>query len=266
MRILGILSVIAVVVTQSAAARAEEKAAPVFEKDVVPVLRAKCFGCHGAEKRKAKLDLRTKAGMLKGGETGPDLVPGAADKSELWRKINGGKMPPAGEEKLTDAEKALIRAWIDAGAKDSDATAQAVDIADKEVTDSDRDFWAFKKPVRPTVPLVGARERVRNPIDAFVLAALEKKGLTLSPEAGKLTLLRRAAFDLTGLPPTPGQIDEFLNDKSADAYEKLIDRLLASPRYGERWGRHWLDLAGYADSEGILDADYVRSAAWRYRD
>ncbi len=266
MRILRILSVIALIAARSAAARAEEKSAPLFEKDVLPVLRAKCFGCHGAEKRKAKLDLRTKEGMLKGGETGPDLVPGAADKSELWRKISAGKMPPAGEEKLTDAEKALIRAWIDAGAKDSDAPAQPVDIADKEVTDADRDFWAFKKPARPMVPPVAARDRVRNPIDAFVLAALEKKSLTLSPEADKLTLLRRAAFDLTGLPPTPGQIDEFLNDKSTDAYEKLIDRLLASPRYGERWGRHWLDLAGYADSEGILDADYVRSAAWRYRD
>jgi hypothetical protein len=245
---------------------AEEAKAPDFEKDVFPVLQAKCLGCHGAEKRKAKLDLRTKAGMLKGGESGPDLVPGSAEKSELWRKISSGKMPPAGEKKLLESEKALIREWIEAGAKDSGAAAQTADTADKEVTDADRDFWAFKKPIRPSIPPVVAKDRARNSIDMFILAALEKKGLTLSPEADKLTLLRRAAFDLTGLPPTPREIEEFLGDKSAEAYEKLIDRLLAAPRYGERWGRHWLDLAGYADSEGILDADYVRSAAWRYRD
>src|SRR5262249_26521598 len=137
---------------------------------------------------------------------------------------------------------------------------------DRQVTDADRDFWAFRKPVRPPVPAVKNAPRVRNPVDAFLLAALEKKGLTLSPEADRLTLLRRASFDLTGLPPSPKELDEVLADTAADAYERLIDRLLASKHYGERWGRHWLDLAGYADSEGILDADYVRSAAWRYRD
>src|SRR5439155_11128488 len=134
------------------------------------------------------------------------------------------------------------------------------------ITAEGRQFWAFRTPQRPAVPTVQARGRIRNPIDAFVLAALEAKGLTLSPEADRLTLLRRVTFDLTGLPPTPDEIDAFLADPSPTAYEKVVDRLLASPHYGERWARHWLDVAGYADSEGILDADYVRTAAWRYRD
>jgi Protein of unknown function (DUF1553)/Protein of unknown function (DUF1549) len=137
---------------------------------------------------------------------------------------------------------------------------------DGQFTDADRQFWAFRPPARPAVPKVRSGDRVRNPIDAFVLAALEKQGLTLAPEADRLTLIRRATFDLTGLPPTPQEVEAFVADSAPEAYERLIDRLLASPHYGERWGRHWLDLAGYADSEGILDADYVRSAAWRYRD
>jgi hypothetical protein len=135
-----------------------------------------------------------------------------------------------------------------------------------EVTDVDRQFWAFQPPKRPPVPEVRNAHRDRNPIDAFILSALESKGLTLAPEADKLTLLRRVSFDLIGLPPSPEEIERFVGDQSADAYERLIDRLLASDHYGERWGRHWLDLAGYADSEGILDADYVRTSAWRYRD
>src|SRR6185436_17727031 len=122
------------------------------------------------------------------------------------------------------------------------------------------------KPVRPTVPEVRSRERVRNPIDAFLLAALEKKGLSLSPEAEPLTLLRRASFDLHGLPPSPEEVEAFLADRAPDAYERLIDRLLASPRYGERWARYWLDLAGYADSEGKREQDLPRPHAWRYRD
>jgi hypothetical protein len=249
------------------AADAPPVAGPVFEKDVLPVFRAKCLRCHGADEQKAGLDLRTKAGLLKGGESGPALSPGSAERSELWIKIAADKMPP-GKAKLIEAEKVAIRGWIDSGAhEDGSSVAQQPEkAADRLVTEADRNFWAFRSPVRPAVPAVQHAERVRNPIDAFVLAALEKKGLSLSPEADRLTLLRRAYFDLVGLPPTPQEIDAFLADRSPDAYEKLIDRLLASEHYGERWGRHWLDQAGYADSEGILDADYVRTAAWRYRD
>src|SRR5262249_4634665 len=167
----------------------------------------------------------------------------------------------------SDAEKQLVRAWIEAGAPDDTAVVAApAPSVDRQVTDVDREFWSFKKPVRPPVPAVQHPERVHNPIDAFLLASLEKKGLAVSPEAERLTLLRRATFDLVGLAPTPQECEAFLGDQAPGAYERLIDRLLASEHYGERWGRHWLDLAGYADSEGILDADYVRSAAWRYRD
>jgi hypothetical protein len=143
---------------------------------------------------------------------------------------------------------------------------QTAEDSDRQVTEADRQFWAFRAPIRPALPAVRHTERVRNPVDVFLLAALEKKGLTFAPDADRRTLLRRASFDLLGLPPSLEESDTFLNDPAPDAYERLIDRLLASDHYGERWGRHWLDLAGYADSEGILDADYVRTASWRYRD
>lgn len=237
----------------------------LFEKDILPLFQAKCLRCHGGASQKAGLDLRSKAGMLKGGETGPVLAPGSAERSSLWVKIAADKMPP-GKDKLTEAEKVLVRAWIDSGARDNGTATALASERDREVTEADRQFWAFRKPVRRALPAVRQIQRVRNPVDAFIVAGLEKNGLTLSPEADRLTLLRRAHLDLTGLPPSSREIDAFLADTAPDAYERLIDRLLASPHYGERWGRHWLDLAGYADSEGILDADYVRTAAWRYRD
>jgi hypothetical protein len=239
---------------------------PSFEKDVVPILQAKCWRCHGQDKLKAGLDLRSRAGLLKGGETGPAITRGAAKDSLLWEKLAANQMPP-GKVKLTAEEKAVIRAWLDGGARDAGgAEAQPTDSDTRQVTDSERQFWSFRPPVRPAIPAVRHVDLVRNPIDAFVLQALEKLGLTLSPEADRLTLLRRAYFDLIGLPPSPAEIEAFLADTAPDAYARMTDRLLASSHYGERWGRHWLDLAGYADSEGILDADYVRSAAWRYRD
>jgi hypothetical protein len=247
------------------AASAADKPSHDFEKDILPLFKTHCLKCHGADTQQAALDLRTRGTTLRGGETGPAISPGSPENSLLWIKVAADKMPP-GKTKLTTAEKELIRAWLENGAKSSAAATVVENTGDKQVTNADRQFWAFKKPVRPAVPVVKAKDRVRNPIDSFLLAALEKKGLSYSPEGERVALLRRATFDLTGLPPTPDEIDAFLADKSADAYEKVIDRLLASPRYGERWGRHWLDVAGYADSEGILDADYVRTAAWRYRD
>ncbi|MBI3409104.1 MAG: PSD1 domain-containing protein [Planctomycetes bacterium] len=243
----------------------EKDSVPIFEKQLLPVLRSKCLSCHGDKKLKANLDLRTKAAALKGGESGPAIVRGSAEDSLLWVKIATDKMPP-GEVKLSAAEKDIIKRWIEGGAPGNDKATTVADAADRQVTDADRQFWAFQKPTRSSIPKVQHAERVRNPIDAFVLAALETKGLTLSPDADRLTLLRRVTFDLTGLPPTPKEIEAFLADKSPEACENVVDRLLASPHYGERWARHWLDLAGYADSEGILDADYVRTAAWRYRD
>ncbi len=238
--------------------------APVFEKDVLPILQAKCLRCHGTDKRKGDLDARSRPALLKGGESGPSLLPGSPEKSLLWVKVAGDKMPP-GKDKLTGAEKMTLRAWIEGGAPGGSASASE-DARERPVGEDDGRHWAFRPPTRPPVPAVKQTNRVRNAVDCFVLAALEARGLTLSPEADPATLVRRVCFDLTGLPPTPAQVEAFCADHTPDAYERLVETLLASPHYGERWGRHWLDLAGYADSEGILDADYVRTAAWRYRD
>ncbi len=242
---------------------------PVFEQDVLPLLKAHCVKCHGGEKPKAKLNLGSITGMLKGGESGPVLVPGSADKSLLFEMVSKGEMPPAKEKtKLTDDQVALIKAWIEGGASTS-AKAAPTNSLGHLVSDQDRQFWAFQKPARPPVPQVRHQDRVRTPIDAFILAKLEEKGLTLAPDADRLALIRRASLDLLGLPPSPEQVETFLADTRPDAYELLIDRLLASPHYGERWGRHWLDAAGYADTIGG-DNDpgqaFLRESMWRYRD
>jgi hypothetical protein len=237
-------------------------AATDFDKDVLPLLKARCIRCHGGERQRGELDLRTRAGALRGGDGGPAVSPGAPEKSLLWVLVAGDRMPP-GKDKLTSAQKALLRNWIEQGAKGADRPALP---PVSPITDADRRFWAFQPPVRPALPVIRQGALARNPIDVFLVARLEKHGLSLSPEAGKATLLRRLMFDLTGLPPTVHEIKAFIADDRPDAYARVVDRLLASPAYGERWGRHWLDVAGYADSEGILDADYVRSAAWRYRD
>src|SRR5262249_54839122 len=163
----------------------------------------------------------------------------------------------------------LIRQWVAAGAPLARTPEPPLEVKEEltRLSKEDRDFWAFQPPRRPSVPEVrGQKSEVRNPIDAFLLARLQAKGLSFSPEARKAVLLRRLCFDLLGLPPTPQQLAEFLADERPDAYKRLVDRLLASPAYGERWGRHWLDLAGYADSDGYLAADRLRPEAWRYRD
>ncbi|MBI1914611.1 MAG: DUF1549 domain-containing protein, partial [Planctomycetes bacterium] len=261
--------VLAVLAAGTAApARAQVASAPQFEKDVLPVLTAHCLKCHGGPKPKAGLDLRTRAGMLEGGESGPALVPGMSARSLVFEMIRKREMPPGKETKLTAQQVALVKAWIDAGAPSVQAN-PPVEIVGKTVTEKDRQFWAFQKPVRPPVPAVRGRERVRTPIDAFILAKLESKSLSLSPDADRTTLLRRVSFDLIGLPPSPEEVDAFLADTRPDAYERVVERLLASPHYGERWGRHWLDAAGYSDSVGG-DNDpgqlFVREGMWRYRD
>jgi hypothetical protein len=252
----------------AATARGPAANAPRFEKDVLPILTAHCLKCHGDKKPKAKLDLRTPAAMLKGGESGPALTPGSAGKSLLFEMIHKGEMPPDKNAKLTAEQVRLVKAWIDAGAPAASSD-PVVEDPGRKITEQDRKFWAFQKPVRPPVPRVREGERVRTPLDAFVLAKLEAKGLTLSPDAERGVLLRRVFFDLIGLPPSPQELDAFLADSRPDAYERLVDRLLASPHYGERWGRHWLDAAGYADSIGG-DNDpgqvFPREGMWRYRD
>ncbi|MFO0844256.1 MAG: PSD1 and planctomycete cytochrome C domain-containing protein [Gemmataceae bacterium] len=247
--------------------------APVTQHDVLPILARRCTACHGGRRREGGLDLRSRAAMLQGGISGPAIAPGRPDISRLIKKIHAGQMPPRDRlvevsvKPIEDAETEVIARWIAAGAPEVAIRPDVATTApDPLVSDRDRDFWAFRPPRSVPIPPARQTEKIRNAIDAFVLRRLEAKGLGLSPEADRLTLIRRASFDLTGLPPEPGEVQAFLADRSADAYEKVIDRLLASPRYGERWGRYWLDLAGYADSEGKREQDLPRPHAWRYRD
>lgn len=235
-------------------------AAPVrFESHLRPILKEHCFPCHGEDGTfKGGLDVRLKRLLLKGGETGPAIVPGNPDASLLLQKVRQGEMPK-GKAKLPATDIALIKEWIAQGAMTARPEPDDPDAA--LITEEERGFWAFQ-PIRdPAVP-----KHAKNPIDAFLLKRLHKEGLLFSAESDKRTLIRRATFDLTGLPPSPEEISAFLNDIAPNAFAKLIDRLLASPQYGERWGRHWLDVAGYADSEGYTEADTERLWSWRYRD
>jgi hypothetical protein len=242
-------------------------AAVTFERQILPILQLRCVKCHGDGKLEGGLDLRRRAAVLSGGESGPAVIPGKASESLLLEKLRGGEMPPKPDKPLTASEKSLICEWIQAGAVG--AASESSSVAEKNeswLAAKDRLFWAFLTPVRPIVPQIRRAERARTPVDRFLLAKLDQKGLSFNVEASRSVLLRRLSFDLLGLPPTPEQLDGFLEDRRPDAYERLVDRLLASPHYGERWARHWLDVAGYADSDGYLDADRERPEAWRYRD
>lgn len=239
-----------------------------FEADILPILQARCAKCHGEEKLEAGFDVRRRFAILKGGDSGPAFVAGKPDESTLIERIEKNEMPPPDEGRLDDKQKALIRQWIVAGAptaRNPEPPLEESEIASR-ISEEDRQFWSFKAPVRPELPVVKAQDRVRTALDAFLLAKLEEKGLSFNPDASKEVLLRRIYLDLWGLPPTIEQADEFLRDERPNAYELLVDRLLAAPQYGERWARHWLDVAGYADSDGYLAADRVRPEAWRYRD
>ncbi len=240
---------------------------------LVTTINIKCLLCHGRRRQEGGLDLRTRASALKGGASGPAIVPGDPDGSLMIKRITAEEMPPEEHQArlsyrpVTSGELEKLRRWISEGAPWDDEEAAAVDPAsDPMVSDEDRGFWSFQPPRRPSPPDVRDRDRVRQPVDAFLLAKLEEKGLTFSPDAERLTLMRRAYFDVTGLPPSPEEVEAYLEDESPDSYERLVDRLLESPRYGEHWGRRWLDAAGYADSEGQVDFDAVRPHAWRYRD
>ncbi len=235
-------------------------AAPVlFEKDIRPILKAHCFQCHGEDGReKGDLDVRLTRLLLEGGEHGPAIVPGKPNNSFLYKKVLSGKMPKD-QKKLNANEIELIHNWIAQGAKTARPEPEDPDAVG--ITEEERSFWAFQPITNPHVPKIA-----KNPVDAFLLRTLKAKELGFSEQANRRTLIRRATFDLTGLPPTPEEIKKFIEDKSPKAYEQLLDRLMASPQYGERWGRHWLDVAGYADSEGYNESDVERAWAWRYRD
>lgn len=221
-----------------------------FARDIEPLLAKRCFLCHGAQQQMSGLRLDQREAALKGGAAGVDILPGKSAESRLIRLVAGLDqkfMPPMGV-RLTAEEVGLLRAWIDQGL---DWTARAP-------------HWSFQKIQRPAAPAVRDRAWGRNAVDSFILARLEREGIAPAPEAPKLTLLRRVSLDLTGLPPTPEQVREFLSDNRPDAYERLVDRLLDSPHYGEKWARYWLDLARYADSDGY-EKDRSRPWAWRYR-
>jgi len=231
--------------------------AAYFTREVQPILQKSCLGCHGVGAKLGNLDLRTREAALKGGVRGASLAPGNAAKSVLYHLVSGARaplMPPGGKLPASDIQK--LKRWIDGGAP---WAGPALENAQAQV------WWSFRPPVKPAVPVLKHAEWVRNPVDAFVLQRLRRAGLSPSAPAPRRTLIRRAYLDLVGLPPTPEEIAAFETDRSPDAWEKVVDRLLASPHYGERWGRHWLDLARYAESAGF-EGDKDRPLAYRYRD
>jgi mono/diheme cytochrome c family protein len=262
------------VFAQSAPPAAPQTAAPPaaapaqatsFEQQIRPILKANCFHCHGAEgEPKGSLDVRLKRLLVKGGDQGPSIVPGKPEESLLYERIMSGEMPP-GEKKLSAEQIELIRRWIAEGAVTLRDEPEAID-AGTPITPEERAYWAFQPIGHPAVPEAAPADRSRGAIDAFLLRELKAHELSFTADAEKLTLLKRASIDLTGLPPTPDDIALFLADEADGAYERLLDRLLASPRYGERWGRHWLDVAGYADSDGSNESDTPRQFAYKYRD
>jgi mono/diheme cytochrome c family protein len=240
-----------------------------FENKIRPLLTKNCYKCHSTEslKLKGELLLDTREGVLKGGATGPAIVPGDPEKSLLIKAVRYTdpdlQMPPKGD-KLSDEQINDLVTWVKMGAPDP-RTGKAV----AKSKNSGKDHWSFQPVRRPSIPVTDHASRIANPIDAFIVTRLEEKGMTLSPPADKRTLIRRAYYDLIGLPPTPEEVQAFVDDSSTDAFATVVDRLLASPRYGERWGRHWLDVARYSDTKGEIKRQRdtpVYPFAWTYRD
>jgi hypothetical protein len=248
---------------------ADPAAVEFFEKKVRPVLAENCFKCHGGGKKKGSLALDSRAGLLQGGDKGPAIVPGKPEESRLIEAIGYKnaelQMPPRG--KLPEAVVRDLTAWVRMGAPWPAEQRPGV-VADKSGIDIEKrktEHWAWKPLRAPSLPAVKARGWPQCDVDRFVLAKLEEKGLSPAQPAERRTWLRRVSFDLIGLPPTPGEIEAFLEDESAEAAVRVVDRLLASPHFGERWGRHWLDLVRYAESRGH-EYDYLLPNAWQYRD
>ena len=239
-----------------------------FERDVRPILKTHCFHCHGEEgELEGSLDVRLRRFLAKGGDSGPVIVAGKPDESVLIERLRSGEMPPGDDpsKKVPSAEIDIIARWIAAGAVTARAEPDVLTDADL-ITEEERAWWSFQPIVRPTSPAVQKQESIRTPIDAFVVSRLEEDSFGLSPAADRTTVIRRAYFDLIGMPPSPEAVRAFVEDRSPEAYDRLIDQLLASHDYGDRWGRHWLDVAGYADSEGYTIDDKERPWAWKYRD
>ena len=234
-----------------------------FETDVRPILKAACFHCHGEEKKKrGGLDVRLVHLMQTGGDSGEAIVPGDPEASLLWQQVASDEMPD-GPKKLTADQKQIIRDWIAQGAKT--IRLEPKDPDSVRFTEEELGHWAFQPVKEPRVPRPGGFD-IRTPIDAFVAERLAKRGLRFSPRAGRETLIRRITHDLIGLPPTAAEVEAFVGDETPQAWPRLVERLLSSPEFGVRWGRHWLDVAGYAESDGGSGNDARRPNAWHYRD
>jgi hypothetical protein len=250
------------------AVKPDPAAIEFFEKHVRPMLVERCAECHNAKVKRAGLRMDSRQALLVGGDSGPSIVPGSSGKSLLIQAVKQQgdlKMPPKGKEKLSEAQIALLARWIDTGAvwPEEKVTAPVLTA----VAEARKNHWAFRPVAKVGVPELKDATPATTPIDRFLLAKLQAKGLSFSEQADRRTLIRRLSFDLLGLPPTPEEVEAFLNDARADAYERLVDRLLASPAYGERWGRHWLDLARYSDTKGYVFQEERKYAySYTYRD
>ena len=243
---------------------------PVYEHRIIALLHLRCTVCHGAQKQEGKLDLRTRESMLKGGNSGPAIISKKPQESLILKQIHSGKMPPrrklveASIKVIEDHETKLLEKWIQDGLPQMEFK-----TPEPTFSDSDRAFWSFKTPQKPSLPKLKNKDlekHVFNPIDRFVLKKLEEKGLEFAPKLDRIRLLRRLSYDLRGLPPSPAEIEQFKANTDPNAFSEIIDQFLASPRYGEKWARMWLDVAGYSDSEGGQNEDRARPNMWRYRD
>ncbi len=237
-----------------------DNARPELNTEILPLLKARCLKCHSPLKAKGKLNLSSARSLARGGAGGPVVAPGNLEESTLWDLVSLDKMPPAPEDPLSTDEKRRLRLWIEQGAKGLPS------VPNLGSTEPNADHWAFERAGDPSPPIPSSRCRMRTPIDAFIQKSLEERGLSLGTDAERSTLIRRVTFDVVGLPPSAEEIDAFVNDSAPGAYERLVDRLLSSPHYGERWGKYWLDAMGYSDSNGYFSADTDRPLAFRYRD
>jgi mono/diheme cytochrome c family protein len=259
-------SIIAFSLTTAIVSTAADASPPRFETHVRSILKKHCFQCHGEEPElQGGLDVRLVRFMQTGGDSGAAVILGKPDESLLLQRLTAGEMPPDESKLLTDDEISIIRDWISAGATTVRPEPETID-AGSFITEEERSHWSFQPIIRPPVPDVAASTAAVNPIDSFLLARLEQQGFSFSPRAIPHTLLRRLYLDLHGLPPTPEAVASFEMNNDAATWRQLIDQLLNETAYGERWARHWLDVAGYADSEGYNDVDTERQHAWRYRD
>ena len=266
--VFGGVILISLAIGQTTAAEPNAAGVEFFERKIRPLFAENCYACHGQEKRKGKLRLDSPASIHAGGESGPILTPGKPDESRIILAVSYKdedlKMPP--KKRLSSGQVSDLTEWVKLGAPmpSSEVAVTPVTRKDFQITDKDCSHWAFQPLRRPEVPRI-AKDQPANPIDAFILARLKAKDLKPNPPATRQELIRRAYYDLIGLPPSPAEVEAFIADKSPRAWENLIDRLLDSPHYGEKWGRHWLDLVRYAESNSY-ERDNPKPHAWRYRD